>query len=247
MSRTIGRRVVPLLTLLAAAACGRDVTGPSDPPSTPLLSANGKHDGGIAQVGRQVFFDENLSIRRNQSCASCHDPAFVFSSPDVRVNAHGGVVPGSLGSFAFRHPPSAAYNSLSPVLAFSVEDDAWITWIIVGLAAIYAAIAVVNTVVMAVSQRRRELALVRLAGATPRQALAMIRNEAVATTLVAVAGGGLVATAAGLGVARAYPGGHLAMVPLIGVAIVGADALVGVGSATIAARIALRRPPRPVA
>jgi putative ABC transport system permease protein len=126
-----------------------------------------------------------------------------------------------------------------------IEDDAWITWLVVGLAAIYAAIAVVNTIVMAVSQRRPELALVRLAGATPRQALAMVRNEAIATTLVAVAVGGAVAAAAGLGVARAYPGGHLAIVPLIAVGIVAGAVLVGISSATVAARIALRRPPRP--
>lgn len=126
-----------------------------------------------------------------------------------------------------------------------IEDDAWITWIIVGLAAIYAAIAVANTLIMAVSQRRPELALVRLAGATPRQALSMIRNEALATTLVAIAAGGLVALAAGTGIARAYPDGHLAIVAPIAAAIVGVAALVGVGSATIAGRIALRHRPRP--
>jgi putative ABC transport system permease protein len=98
---------------------------------------------------------------------------------------------------------------------------------------------------MAVSQRHRELALVRLAGATPRQALAMVRNEAIATTLIALAFGAAVAAAAGLGVARAYPGGHLAVVPLIAGAIVATAALVGVGSATVATRVALRRPPRP--
>jgi hypothetical protein len=73
----------------------------------------------------------------------------------------------------------------------------------------------------------------------------MVRNEAIATTLVALALGGAVAAAAGLGVARAYPGGHLAVVPVIAGAIVATAALVGVGSATVAARVALRRPPRP--
>jgi hypothetical protein len=75
----------------------------------------------------------------------------------------------------------------------------------------------------------------------------MVRNEAVATTLVAVALGAAVAAVAGLGVARAYPGGQLAVVPLIAAAIIAVAALVGVGSAMAAARIALRRPPRPAA
>ena len=136
----------------------------------------------------------------------------------------------------------AAYLSR---LHAGVEDDAWITWIVVGLAALYAAIAVVNTIVMAVSERRRDLALVRLVGATPRQALAMVRNEAIATTVVAVGGGVAIAAVAGLGIARAYPDGHLAVVPSIAAVIVGGALLLGIGSATVAARIALRRPPHP--
>ena len=29
------------------------------------------------QLGKSIFFDENLSINQNQSCASCHDPHVV--------------------------------------------------------------------------------------------------------------------------------------------------------------------------
>ena len=28
----------------------------------------------MEQLGKSIFFDENLSLHRNQSCASCHGP-----------------------------------------------------------------------------------------------------------------------------------------------------------------------------
>ncbi|MGB0712828.1 MAG: cytochrome-c peroxidase, partial [Gammaproteobacteria bacterium] len=65
-------------------------------------------------LGRALFFDVNLSLHRNQSCASCHDPARAFT--DGRDNAAGGVV--SLGSdgesLGDRNAPSAAYARFSP-------------------------------------------------------------------------------------------------------------------------------------
>ena len=46
------------------------------------------------QLGRSIFFDENLSINLNQSCATCHDPDWGFSGPDSVVNAGGAVYEG---------------------------------------------------------------------------------------------------------------------------------------------------------
>ena len=31
------------------------------------------------ELGKAIFFDENLSLNQNQSCASCHDPDFGFT------------------------------------------------------------------------------------------------------------------------------------------------------------------------
>jgi putative ABC transport system permease protein len=47
-----------------------------------------------------------------------------------------------------------------------------------GLAALYTAIAIVNTLVMSVRERTSELARFRLAGRTPRQALRLLFTEA---------------------------------------------------------------------
>jgi len=68
------------------------------------------------QLGKSIFFDENLSINQNQSCATCHDPAWGWTGADSVINAHGSVYEGSIpGRFGDRKPPSAAYATLSPI------------------------------------------------------------------------------------------------------------------------------------
>jgi len=79
----------------------------------------GSDDGGLSpieQLGKNIFFDKKLSIRRNQSCASCHDPDVGWTGPKTRFNAHGAVYEGSIrGEFGNRKPPSSAYASLAPI------------------------------------------------------------------------------------------------------------------------------------
>jgi len=68
------------------------------------------------QLGKSIFFDINLSINQNQSCASCHDPAWGWTGPDSAINAGGSVYEGSiLGRFGDRKPPTSAYATPSPV------------------------------------------------------------------------------------------------------------------------------------
>ncbi len=47
----------------------------------------------IEELGKALFFDENLSKNANQSCASCHDPATGFSGSDSEDNGTSGVYP----------------------------------------------------------------------------------------------------------------------------------------------------------
>ena len=69
------------------------------------------------QLGRFIFFDADLSINRNQSCATCHAPELGWTGPDGSINAGGAVYEGSSrGRFAERKPPSSAYATQSPVL-----------------------------------------------------------------------------------------------------------------------------------
>ena len=74
------------------------------------------------QVGKAIFFDENLSLNGNQSCASCHAPEVGWTGPNSDVNAHGSVYEGSIpGAFGDRKPPSSAYATPSPI--FHMEDN----------------------------------------------------------------------------------------------------------------------------
>ena len=72
------------------------------------------------QLGKLIFFDENLSVNNNQSCATCHAPEAGWTGPKSEFNEHGAVYQGSIpGAFGDRKPPSAAYATQSPV--FSVD------------------------------------------------------------------------------------------------------------------------------
>jgi len=68
------------------------------------------------QLGKSIFFDLNLSINKNQSCASCHDPAWGWTGPDSVINGAGSVYEGSIdGRFGDRKPPTSAYATPSPI------------------------------------------------------------------------------------------------------------------------------------
>jgi cytochrome c peroxidase len=69
------------------------------------------------ELGKALFFDENLSLNKNQSCATCHMPDVGWTGPDTAINAHGAVYEGSVpGAFGDRKPPAAAYAGDSSIL-----------------------------------------------------------------------------------------------------------------------------------
>jgi cytochrome c peroxidase len=76
------------------------------------------------QLGKSIFFDENLSINYNQSCAACHAPEVGWTGPDEAVNIEGAVYEGSiLGRFGNRNPPSSAYATQSPILYMDNQEQ----------------------------------------------------------------------------------------------------------------------------
>jgi cytochrome c peroxidase len=81
----------------------------------------------IEELGEFIFDDQNLSIGRNQSCASCHAEEWGATGPDSAINAAGAVYEGSIpGRVGDRKPPSSAYATLSPILHFSKPSGLWI-------------------------------------------------------------------------------------------------------------------------
>ncbi|MEO8634731.1 MAG: cytochrome c peroxidase [Gemmatimonadales bacterium] len=128
--RTQVARFLPqgVLFCLVLSACADSPISPasrSRTASAPVVSVSRRGD--VSRLGQAIFNDQNLSLLRNQSCASCHDEAWGFSAPDVAVNGGGSVMPGSVHSrFGTRKPPSAAYATQSPVLFFDDVDGTYV-------------------------------------------------------------------------------------------------------------------------
>lgn len=74
----------------------------------------------LEKLGKDLFFDKNLSQPAGQACAACHAPEVGFTGPEQAINLNGGVYEGAVpGRFGNRKPPSAAYAGDSPILHFS--------------------------------------------------------------------------------------------------------------------------------
>lgn len=78
----------------------------------------------IEELGKQLFFDENLSTPPGQSCATCHAPETGFTGPISDINATVAIYPGVVHTRSGnRKPPTAAYGGESPILYY---EDTWI-------------------------------------------------------------------------------------------------------------------------
>jgi cytochrome c peroxidase len=79
------------------------------------------------QLGKDLFFDQNLSLNNNQACAVCHAPEVGWTGPDEMINLHGAVYEGSIpGAFGDRKPPASSYAGDSPILHFDEEAEVWV-------------------------------------------------------------------------------------------------------------------------
>jgi len=77
------------------------------------------------RLGKNLFFDTNLSTPVGQSCATCHGPSVGYTGPDQAINASGAVYEGAVaGRFGNRKPPAAAYAGDSPILYF--DSVVWV-------------------------------------------------------------------------------------------------------------------------
>ncbi|MEU4606535.1 ABC transporter permease [Kribbella sp. NPDC023972] len=115
---------------------------------------------------------------------------------------------------------------------------------LMGLAGIYAAVAVVNAVVMSTADRRREFALARMAGLTRGQVVAVALIESATVVSVGVLLGSLVAGAALAGIAAGPYGLAALAIPwrLLGL-IFGAALIVVCSAAGLSAHRATRQRP----
>ncbi|MFF0228367.1 FtsX-like permease family protein [Streptomyces sp. NPDC004629] len=105
----------------------------------------------------------------------------------------------------------------------------------------FAAIAAVNTLVMTVLDRRRELGTLRLVGSTRRQVLAMLRWEGLLVSAVGVVLGSAIAAATLIPMMRGLTGEGPYVPPLVYGSFAAATAGLALLAVTLPARAALRR------
>ena len=99
------------ITALILTACG------SDRSSTKIAKFETKE-----KLGESLFFDQNLSLTRKTSCATCHDPKHGFvdarfseEGRDQSIFVNGALSVGDDGvSLGGRNAPTAAYAMFSP-------------------------------------------------------------------------------------------------------------------------------------
>lgn len=135
---------------------------------------------------------------------------------------------------------------LAPAAAESLQaqrrqENAEVNYLAMGLVLAFTAIAVVNTLAMSVAERVREFALLRLAGATRRQVLRMLRAEALSVLSLATAlGSGIalaVLTAFSIGMTgRAAP----SVTPLVYLTVVAVAGTLALVATALPGRVALR-------
>lgn len=114
MMNPISGKTVPLFMALFAAlfalmACHEKSAAPSAAPRKQTLSLN-------AQVGELAFFDKNLSLNKNMSCASCHDPQYAYGPP----NSISVQLGSDITQTGARAVPSLRYKESTPAF----DDDA---------------------------------------------------------------------------------------------------------------------------
>ncbi len=102
--------LIALLTSLFLTSCSDD---PQEYENIP--------DAKIA-LGRQIFFDKNLSNPVGQACASCHAPEKGFSdslNQDISMGANG-------TNFSNRNAPNLSYNVFAPAQFYNATDETYI-------------------------------------------------------------------------------------------------------------------------
>ena len=166
----------------------------------------------------------------------------------VRTSNAATVAP-RLRKLAARYPGLRVADRANLLASADDADRAtnrWLTPLFVAIIFAFTSIAVVNTLAMIALRRGRELALLRLTGATARQVRSMARWEAALIVAIGLGVGLLIAATALLPLSHALTGGYTPFVPgkpLL--AILGGSTLLAVLALAVPTRRALRA--RPIA
>jgi putative ABC transport system permease protein len=171
--------------------------------------------------------------------------------PQIMVSAAPGTDPATLATALAHQQPGLRVTGRETFTAARADQDetqAWMAYLVLGVVVGYATIALINTQVLATTERRREFMLQRLVGATRRQVLQMMAIEAVLVSVAGIVLGGLIAalTLVPLSVSvlgSAVPGGS----PWILVTVVAAALGLTLATTLLSTGVVLRGRPGDVA
>jgi len=151
-----------------------------------------------------------------------------------------------LQALAQRYPGLQVSDSASLVTAADADRELnnWLGPFFVAMMFAFTSIAVVNTLIMIALRRRRELALLRLTGATTRQVRSMARWEAILIITIGLGIGLAITATALLPLSHALTGGFRPYAPAGWLAaILGVSALLALVALAVPTRRALRMRP----
>lgn len=190
----------------------------------------------VAIYGRGLGFgDVTLSddVLRAHTTTSLND--YLLVSVDPSAQAQAALDISALGLV------SQSVDSLEAAGSGERNSQSWVSVIALVVLLGYVGLAVVNTLVMATAERRREFTLLKLIGTTDRQVRTMTRVEASLVVLVAVVVGTVISLPPLMGIAIGVSGQPIPTIVMpTYLGIVAVTAVLGMVSIAIPTRAALR-------
>jgi putative ABC transport system permease protein len=195
-----------------------------------------------ATYARPLGFGEILLPRALAERHASHpvdDMVFVQGRPGVSTAALGaGLARLSAGNPDLKLATRAQYRSQ---VERAEQDQSLEVYVLLGLIVAFCALALVNATTMSTSDRAREFAVLRLAGAGRRQVRAMMRAETLIVVTFGLTVGTLIALPGLAVLSRTATGSALPSVPLwLFGAMVAFYALLGFAATILPTRSALR-------
>jgi putative ABC transport system permease protein len=197
----------------------------------------------VAIYTRDLAFGDALLA---PELASGHQTTPLLNEILIQTDQPAATVAGRLGALAQRYPGLKVSDSASLVTANAANNELnnWLGPFFVVMIFAFTSIAVLNTLIMIALRRRRELALLRLTGATTRQVQAMARWEATLIIVIGLGTGLAITATALLPLSHALTGGFRPYVPVGWLAaILGVSALLALVALSVPTRRALRMRP----
>ena len=196
----------------------------------------------VAIYRRDLAFGDALL---SPQLAAGHQTTSLLSEILIRTGQPAAVA-GRLRALARRYPGLRVGDSATLITATAASDELnnWLGPFFVAMIFAFTSIAIANTLIMIALRRRRELALLRLTGATPRQVRSMARWEAGLIIVIGLGIGLAITATALLPLSHALNGSLRPYVPLGWLAaIAGGPALLALVALSVPTRLALRTRP----